>query len=124
MCICVIPNLLTTSHLRKIVFFSPWAPVFMCFATKFLGFGPLAGASPAFFLAIILTNLIRSSQDNIIKLTMYIINKFQTKITTNLLTNNYINIKLINNKLIIIKNPSNIDITKLLTKNFITFKNI
>ena len=65
--------------------------------------------------------------DNIIKLinlTMYIINKFQTKITTNLLTNNYINIKFINNKLIIIKNPSNIDITKLLTKNNITFKQI
>jgi hypothetical protein len=62
--------------------------------------------------------------DNIIKLNMYIINKFQIKQTTNLLTNNYINIKFINNKLIIIKNPSNIDITKLLTKNFITFKNI
>ena len=42
--------------------------------------------------------------DNIIKKTMYIINKFQIKQTTNLLTNNYINIKFI--------------------KNFITFKNI
>ena len=55
---------------------------------------------------------------------MYIINKFQTKLTTNLLTNNYINIKFINNKLIIIKNPSNINITKLLTKNNITFTQI
>ena len=70
------------------------------------------------------SNLIRSNKDNIIKKTMYIINKFQTKQTTNLLTNNYINIKFINNKLIIIKNPSNIDITKLLTKNFITYKQI
>ena len=55
---------------------------------------------------------------------MYIINKFQIKQTTNLLTNNYINIKFINNKLIIKNNPSNINITKLLTKSFITFKNI
>ena len=55
---------------------------------------------------------------------MYIINKFQTKLTTNLLTNNYINIKFTNNKLHIISNPSKINITKLLTKNFITFKNI
>ena len=71
-----------------------------------------------------LTNLIQSKADNIIKKTMYIINKFQIKQTTNLLTNNYINIKFINNKLIIQNNPSNINIPKLLTKNFITFKNI
>ena len=71
-----------------------------------------------------LTNLIQSKADNIIKKTMYIINKFQIKQTTNLLTNNYINIKFINNKLIIQNNPSNINISKLLTKNFITFKNI
>ena len=52
---------------------------------------------------------------------MYIINKFQTKLTTNLLTNNYINIKFTNNKLHIISNPSNINIKKLITKNNITF---
>ena len=55
---------------------------------------------------------------------MYIINKFQIKQTTNLLTNKQINIKFINNKLIIQNNQSNINITKLLTKNFKTFKNI
>ncbi len=55
---------------------------------------------------------------------MYIINKFQIKLTTNLLTNNYINIKFLNNKLNIINNPSNINIPKLLTKNNITFKTI
>ena len=53
---------------------------------------------------------------------MYIINKYQIKLTTNLLTNNYINIKFINNKLLIINNPSNINISKLLTKNNITYK--
>ena len=63
------PNLLTTSQLRKIVFFSPWAPIFMRFAAKFLGFGPLAGPSPAFFLTIMLTNLLRAGRDNI-----YVIN--------------------------------------------------
>ena len=99
-------------------------PHFYAFCRKIFRFWPLAGASPVIFLATILTNLIRSSQDNIIKLTMYIINKFQTKLTTNLLTNNYINIKFINNKLYIISNPSNINITKLLTKNNITFKQI
>ena len=57
-------------------------------------------------------------------ITMFLINKFQIKQTTNLLTNNYINIKFLNNKLNIISNPSNIDISKLLTKNFITFKTI
>ena len=53
---------------------------------------------------------------------MYIINKYQIKLTTNLLTNNYINIKFISNKLFIISNPSNINITKLLNKNNITYK--
>jgi hypothetical protein len=57
-------------------------------------------------------------------ITMFLINKYQIKQTTNLLTNNYINIKFLNNKLNIISNPSNIDISKLLTKNFITFKTI
>ena len=52
----------------------------------------------------------------------YIINKYQIKLTTNLLTNNYINIKFLNNKLYIISNPSNINISKLLTKNNITYK--
>ena len=53
---------------------------------------------------------------------MYIINKFQIKQTTNLLTNNFISLQFINNKLIILNNNSNIDIPKLLTKNFITYK--
>jgi hypothetical protein len=57
-------------------------------------------------------------------ITMFLINKYQIKQTTNLLTDNYINIKFLNNKLNIISNPSNIDISKLLTKNFITFKTI
>jgi hypothetical protein len=70
------------------------------------------------------TTLIRLHIDNIIKLTMLLINKYQIKLTTNLLTNNYINIKFISNKLFIINNPSNINITKLLTKNNITFKAI
>ena len=53
---------------------------------------------------------------------MFLINKYQIKKTTNLLTNNYISLQFINNKLIILNNPSNIDIPKLLTKNFITYK--
>jgi len=53
---------------------------------------------------------------------MLLINKYQIKLTTNLLTNNYINIKFISNKIFIINNPSNINITKLLIKNNITFK--
>ena len=53
-----------------------------------------------------------------------LINKYQIQLTTKLLTNNYINIQFINNKLIIKSNPSNIDIPKLLTKNNITFKTI
>ena len=53
-----------------------------------------------------------------------IINSNQIKLTTNLLTNKHINIKFINNTLIIISNPSNINITKLLTKNYITYKPI
>jgi hypothetical protein len=55
---------------------------------------------------------------------MFLINKYQIKQTTNLLTNKQINIKFLYNKLFIINNPSNIDISKLLIKNFITFKNI
>jgi len=53
---------------------------------------------------------------------MYTINKFQIKLTTNLLTNNHINVKFINNKLFIISNPSDLDISKLLENNHITFK--
>jgi hypothetical protein len=53
---------------------------------------------------------------------MYTINKFQIKLTTNLLTNNHINVKFLNNKLFIISNPSDIDISKLLENNYITFK--
>jgi hypothetical protein len=52
-----------------------------------------------------------------------IINSNQTKQTTNLLTNNFISLKFINkNQLIIINNPSNIKIFKLLQKNYITYK--
>ena len=53
---------------------------------------------------------------------MYTINKFQIKLTTNLLTNRHINVKFINNKLFIISNPSDIDISNLLENNYITFK--
>ena len=52
----------------------------------------------------------------------YSINNYQIKLATNLLTNKHINIKTLNNKLLIISNPSNLDISKLLTQNYITFK--
>lgn len=52
----------------------------------------------------------------------YLINNYQIKITTNLLTNKQIKIKFNKNKLIILFNPSNINIPKLLTKNNITYK--
>lgn len=52
-----------------------------------------------------------------------IINSNQIKLTTNLLTNNFISLKFINkNQLIILNNPSNIKIFKLLQKNYITYK--
>ena len=60
--------------------------------------------------------------DNIINNNMLLINKFQIKLTYNILTNNYISLTFINNKLIILNNNSNIDIPKLLTKNNITYK--
>ena len=53
-----------------------------------------------------------------------LINKNQIQLTTKLLTNNHINIQFVNNRLIIKFNPSNTDITNLLTKNNITFKTI
>jgi len=53
---------------------------------------------------------------------MYIINKFQIQLTTKTLTNNYISLQFINNKLIILNNPSDIEIPKLLSKNNITYK--
>ena len=52
------------------------------------------------------------------------INKYQIQITTNLLTNNHINIKILNNKILILKNPFDIDIIKLLNKHFIVFKQV
>lgn len=55
---------------------------------------------------------------------LYLINNYQIQLTTKLLTNKQINIKFINNKLIIKSNPSNINISKLLTNNNITFKTI
>jgi len=60
--------------------------------------------------------------DNNINKTMLLINKFQIKLTYNILTNNYISLTFINNKLIILNNNQNIDIPKLLTKNNITYK--
>ncbi len=53
---------------------------------------------------------------------MLLINKYQIQLTTKILTNNYISLQFINNKLIILNNNSNINIQKLLTKNNITFK--
>ena len=52
------------------------------------------------------------------------LNKYQIQLTTNLLTNNHINIKILNNKILIINNPFNINIIKLLNKHFIVFKKI
>ena len=63
--------------------------------------------------------------DNIIKKQMILKTyKYQIKLTTNLLTNNHINIKIINNKILILKNPFNINIIKLLNRNYINFKKI
>jgi len=42
--------------------------------------------------------------------------------TINLLTNKHINIKIISNTIIIKNNPFDINITKLLTNNYIPFK--
>jgi hypothetical protein len=50
--------------------------------------------------------------------------KYQIKLTTNLLTNNHINIKTFNNKIYIINNPFDINIEKLLKRNYIIYKYI
>ena len=50
-----------------------------------------------------------------------ILNKYQIKQTTNLLTNNHINIKILNNKILILNNHFNINITKLLNKHYINY---
>ena len=52
----------------------------------------------------------------------YKIQNSTIKTTINLLTNKHINIKTNNNIIYIIKNPSNINIPKLLTNNYIPFK--
>ena len=52
------------------------------------------------------------------------LNKYQIKLTTNLLTNNHIHIKIINNKIIILNNYFNINIIKLLNKHYINYKQI
>ena len=52
------------------------------------------------------------------------INKFQIKLTTNILTNNHYRIKFINNKLIILSTFESEKIYKLLDQNYITYKNI
>ena len=49
------------------------------------------------------------------------LNKYQIKLTTNLLTNNHINIKIINNKILILNNHYNINIIKLLNKHYINY---
>ncbi len=48
-------------------------------------------------------------------------NTYQIKLITNLLTNNHINIKIINNKILILNNYFNINITKLLNKHYINY---
>ena len=73
---------------------------------------------------IFFTNKLQVVLDNNIKQTMLLINKFQIQLTTKILTNNYISLQFINNKLFILHNPSNININKLLTKNNITYKTI
>jgi hypothetical protein len=73
-------------------------------------------------ILIFFTNKIQVVLDNNIKQTMLLINKYQIQLTTKILTNNYISLQFINNKLIILHNNSNINIQKLLTKNNITFK--
>jgi len=73
---------------------------------------------------IFFTNKLQLTLDNNIKQTMLLINKYQIQLTTKILTNNYISLQFINNKLIILHNPSNININKLLTKNNITYKTI
>ena len=57
----------------------------------------------------------------IITMTIKIFNSTKQQ-TINLLTNNHINIKTISNTIIIKNNPFDIDITKLLTNNYIPFK--
>jgi hypothetical protein len=71
---------------------------------------------------IFFTNKLQVVLDNNIKQTMLLINKYQIQLTTKILTNNYISLQFINNKLIILHNNSNINIQKLLTKNNITYK--
>ena len=73
-------------------------------------------------ILIFFTNKIQVVLDNNIKQTMLLINKYQIQLTTKILTNNYISLQFINNKLIILHNNSNININKLLTKNNITYK--
>jgi len=50
------------------------------------------------------------------------INKFQIKKTNQILTNNFIRFQFLNNKLVILSNPSKIDIIKLLNQNYINIK--
>jgi len=45
---------------------------------------------------------------------MLLINKYQIQLTTKILTNNYISLQFINNKLFILHNPSNIIILQTL----------
>jgi len=71
---------------------------------------------------LILRKLIQTYNDNNINNKMIIqLNKYQIKLTTNLLTNNHINIKILNNKILILNNYYNINIIKLLNKHYINY---
>ena len=112
-CLCgVLPHFL---RFCKIDWFLPPLPAFysfFCYIFEFLIENIL----------IFFTNKLQVVLDNNIKQTMLLINKYQIQLTTKILTNNYISLQFINNKLIILHNNSNINIQKLLTKNNITYK--
>ena len=50
------------------------------------------------------------------------LDKYQIQLTTNLLTNHHCNIKILNNKIYILNNPFNINIEKLLKRNYVKYK--
>jgi len=102
---------------------SPGKSAFFCVFYSFLTFSmhiiQLFLAPPYYS---ILRKLIQTYNDNNINKNMIIqLNKYQIKLTTNLLTNNHINIKIINNKILILNNYYNINIIKLLNKHYINY---
>lgn len=52
------------------------------------------------------------------------IDRNQVQITNQILTNKHVRFQFVNNKLIILSNPSNIDIERVLELKFIVFKQI